>query len=194
MEGQTEEPESSPVSPPAQAPSDEEGYTTVPPRRRRTDRPRPTPNATKQLKVSENSPAGTTWRRTSEVPPPPQQQPQAGALEPARKPRIRPVIIRDSVKWIERSVETSRQIANPLLAGQTAGNFNAKHVDWFCRTTNQNGRIRQNFASNKEVALRPHPNRLFTTTAWTAGLTFWTLLSRRTSRIKSDQGAMRAKA
>jgi hypothetical protein len=42
-----------------------------------------------------------------------------------------------------------------------AGDFNAKHVDWFCRTTNQNGRVRQNFASNKEVVIVTPPQPTF---------------------------------
>jgi hypothetical protein len=55
---------------------------------------------------------------------------------------------------IERELREILGDDKPTIA---AGDFNAKHVDWFCRTTNPNGRILQNFAANNEVVIEDPP-------------------------------------
>jgi hypothetical protein len=61
---------------------------------------------------------------------------------------------RPQSRLIERELREILGDDKPTIA---AGDFNAKHVDWFCRTTNPNGRILQNFASDNEVVIEAPP-------------------------------------
>jgi hypothetical protein len=115
MEAQTEEQVPSPEPPALETPSDEEGFARVPIKRKRKDRSSPIPNSDDDEQVSGDSPAGPSWRESSEMPQSPQRQPQAGAAEPVKRPRTPSVIIRDS----DRSVETPVQFANPVYESET---------------------------------------------------------------------------
>ncbi|KAH0812338.1 hypothetical protein GEV33_010453 [Tenebrio molitor] len=119
MDAVSQEPEPELTTTP---PSTDDGFQTVPQKRKpQTSAAQdPTPK-----KVSGNPPTGTNWRRTAPVPPAPQTQPQEGDPEPARKPRVPPVIIRDSGKWTEKGSASSspdRTISAPRPASsRTSG-------------------------------------------------------------------------
>jgi hypothetical protein len=99
MDAVSQEPEPEPSPAP---PSTDDGFQTVPQKRKRKEQTSATQDPTPK-KVSGNPPTGTNWRRTAPVPPAPQTQPQERDPEPARKPRVPPVIIRDYGKWTEVS-------------------------------------------------------------------------------------------
>jgi hypothetical protein len=116
MDTVSQEPEPEPTTTP---PSTDDGFQTVPQKRKRKEQTSAAQDPTPK-KVSGNPLTGTNWRRTAPVPPAPQTQPQEGDPEPARKPRVPPVIIRDSGKWTEVSKLLSSAKIHVIKARQCA--------------------------------------------------------------------------